>query len=205
MRSRKFINERCKGLSLIEVMISTFLFAVFATAFISGILFARNKAQDNIWRTSATTVAVGFLEQIRAADFDDLAEYCQVNGGTVVYELIDTIAADGTDDPLCSNSWPVDDGDGTQSAFEAKVAYNTKSIDINDTPTNTNDDLQIEFFPKMELIDNDGAPRIVIDFNYRWKHPDKKTSWTQGIYHVIVADVENENDAPNRFSDVTFN
>lgn len=70
---RDALAERKTGFTLVEVMISMTIFAVLAAGLIYGALHVRFTAEAAVRESIAVAIATGFLEQMSAAEFDNLS------------------------------------------------------------------------------------------------------------------------------------
>ena len=82
---------KAKGFSLVEVVVSMFIFALLALALTKTLTFTKYLAEDNLYEATALTVASSLIEQIKGASLDLLIDPIQT-GGKDSFEM----AADGS-------------------------------------------------------------------------------------------------------------
>lgn len=147
--------------SLVEVMVATVILTVTGVGTLTGLLQARRMTEGSIYVATATTVAQGYIEQIKNMEFGLL-------DGSAIPELI----SQGADDFLLVSPLPADPELGNPGTD----LVNTRRIDINNTPENLVDDLEIEFVAYIENITSEAnrvaeARRIIL----RWSYIDRTT------------------------------
>jgi prepilin-type N-terminal cleavage/methylation domain-containing protein len=132
-----------QAFTLVEVMIGLTVFALTAAGLSMLILHGRKLSETAVYKSSVNTAVYGFVEQINSMP------YSRLEGATLPTKMdLDRNAT------LTVNEW------------------NEVNLDINDTPTNENDDLPLEVRPIIRvLIRDDLAPRYEIELDYRWLPP----------------------------------
>lgn len=176
MRShpRKSKRPRSKaGFTLIEAMMGTVIFAIAGVGVLTGLLQARKMTEGSIYVATATTVAQGYIEQIKNMEFNLL-------DGSSIPELI----SQGQPDSLLVSPLAAD----VESGDANTDLVNTRSIDINNTPDNAGDDLAINFVVYVEDITDDAngvgdARRIVL----RWYYTDNTTGSDVHVGNTLYA------------------
>lgn len=159
--------------TLIEVMVGAVIFTITGVGVLSGLLQARKMTEGSIYVATATTVAQGYIEQIKNMEFNLL-------DGATIPELISQGVADSlTISPLASN---VEVGDPNTDVV------NTRSIDINNTPNNTVDDLDISFVVYVQDITDEAngigdSRRIVL----RWYYTDNTSGTNVHVGNTLYA------------------
>jgi len=69
-----------RGFSLVEVMISMFVLALFILAFTKGLMYVKYMAEDNLFDATALTVAVSTIEQMKGAPINLLESPPKIDG-----------------------------------------------------------------------------------------------------------------------------
>lgn len=172
--SRKTETRKTKsGFTLIEVMVGTVIFTIASFGVLTGLLQARKMTEGSIHVATATTVAQGYIEQIKNMEFNLL-------DGSTIPELISQGASDSLNvSPLASD---LEAGDPNSDLV------NVRSIDINNTPDNPQDDLSLNFVVYIEDISDEAngvgeARRIVL----RWSYQDSSTQSGVTIGNTLYA------------------
>lgn len=156
----KSLNRK-SAFTLVEVMVASVILTITGIGVLTGLLQARKMTEGSIYVATATTVAQGYIEQIKNMEFNLL-------DGSTIPELM----SQGTPDFLNISPLPSDPEAGDSSSD----LVNTRSIDINNTPDNAQDDLDIEFVVYVEDITDEAngvgeARRIIL----RWGYIDNTT------------------------------
>lgn len=162
-----------QAMTLIELMIAMFVFALVSTGIIGSTLQSRRLAELNVQESTATTVAQGYLEQMKR----------------MPYPLLDS--------SVLSLVHPED----TALAVSlTKDVWNrlVPSLDINNTPTNSSDDLVMELRPSVTyLLDAADAPiqgtdcyEIVLRYRFR-SQVSGAERWHEGNLRLIRSFVRN--------------
>jgi type II secretory pathway pseudopilin PulG len=73
-------RRSCLGLTLIEVAVSIALLAFLAAGIFSAVLQLRRTSEALVREEIATSVAGGFMEQLRAVDYPELLRLANVGG-----------------------------------------------------------------------------------------------------------------------------
>lgn len=74
MKVIKKRRDRRLGMTLLEVVIAMFIFALLALSITAMVLQSRTIAQNNVMRNTAYSVAQGYLEQIKSAPIQDIKD-----------------------------------------------------------------------------------------------------------------------------------
>jgi prepilin-type N-terminal cleavage/methylation domain-containing protein len=64
----KLKRKESHGFSLVEIVISMFILALFVLAFTKGLTYTKYTAEDNLYEATAMTVAVSIMEQMKGAN-----------------------------------------------------------------------------------------------------------------------------------------
>ncbi|MDQ8193359.1 hypothetical protein QEH59_02915 [Coraliomargarita sp. SDUM461004] len=75
------------GFSLVEVVISLFILALFVLAFTKGLTYTKYTAEDNLYETTALTVAVSTIEQMKSTRLN-LLETPPTKDGKAIFTMI---------------------------------------------------------------------------------------------------------------------
>lgn len=143
------------GFSLVEVMIGALILTMIGVGTLSGLLQARRMTQGSINEGTAMTVAQGYLEQMKNMQFALL-------DNSEITELINQ----GAQDTLRVSPKVNNPSVGASSDIS-----NVKSLDLNNTPNNTTDDLVIDFVLYVEDITDTSlevgeARRVILRYTY---------------------------------------
>ena len=153
-------------MTLIEIMVAMSIFTIVAFGTISGMLQSRRMTEGSIYQNTAATIAQGYIEQMMNMEFTLL-------DAPVITQLF----SQGTDDSLTPSPLPSDPEVGNA----ATDVENVRRIDINNTPTDTGDDLTIRFVLYIEdlsdLAAGIGESRKII-LRYRYTNPGASGSET---------------------------
>lgn len=159
--------------TLIEVMVAAVIFTITGVGVLAGLLQARKMTEGSIYVATATTVAQGYIEQIKNMDFNLL-------DSSTIPELI----SQGTADTLTISPMTAD----VESGNPNTDVVNVRSIDINNTPENAQDDLEINFVVYIDNITDEAngvsdARRIVL----RWFYTDNTTRANVAVGNTLYA------------------
>jgi prepilin-type N-terminal cleavage/methylation domain-containing protein len=69
-----------RGFSLVEVVISMFVLAIFVLAFTQTLIFTKYQAEDNLYAATALTVGVSAIEQMKSVSLARLESPPNING-----------------------------------------------------------------------------------------------------------------------------
>jgi len=172
-----------------EVMISVLVMAmVFGGAF-ATIILTRRLTEGSIYQNSTVTIIQGYMEQMKTMEFSELT----VSPSSNVFLQLPTVQDQVTPDKL-TLSWG--SPPTTMPAIgttPSNAVNNTKVFDINNTPTNANDDLTITIWVWVRDLDVDETDRAdvtnikSITMIYRWQVNDGNRNRTQTYQGSIRA------------------
>lgn len=159
--------------SLVEVMVASVILTVVGFGTLTGLLQSRRMTEGSIYASTATTVAQGYIEQIKSIDFNFL------DGST-----ISKLNSQGLEDSLLVSPVVADMTAGNEDTD----LVNTRFLDINNTPDNPGDDLELTFVLYVEDITNEGsgvgqARRMIL----RWSYIDRSTSANVTVSNTLYA------------------
>ncbi|MDQ8186901.1 prepilin-type N-terminal cleavage/methylation domain-containing protein [Pelagicoccus sp. SDUM812002] len=172
-RRRSKTKPATAAFTLVEVMVGTVIFTIASVGVLSGLLQARKMTEGSIYVATATTVAQGYVEQLKNMKFRHLDE-------STIPELI----SQGVPDSLIVSPLPADVETGNADTD----IVNTRSIDINNTPEVAQDDLSINFVVYVQDITDEAngvgeARRIVL----RWDYTDNSTGANVAVGNTLYA------------------
>ncbi|MGZ0707463.1 type IV pilus modification PilV family protein [Coraliomargarita sp. W4R53] len=82
-----FDRKQSAGFSLVEVVTSMFILALFILAFTKGLTYTKYTAEDNLYEATAMTVAVSTIEQMKGASLN-LLESPPKESGKEIFTMI---------------------------------------------------------------------------------------------------------------------
>lgn len=162
-----------KGFSLIEVMIAAMIMSILGFGTLSGLLQARRMTEGSIYLNTATTIAQGYIEQLKNMDFDLLDN-----------ATIDNLINQGNPDSLIVSPMVANPEIGNDETDMT----NTRLIDINNTPETETDDLVFSVIVYIEDITDlkagvEESRRIVM----RYEYTDGSTGTVRQFGNTIYA------------------
>lgn len=172
IRKQRALQSK-SAFSLVEVMIAALILSILGFGTISGLLQARRMTEGSIYLNTATTIAQGYIEQIKNMDFDLL-------DAATITDLINQGNADALSvSPMVSV--PEEGNADTDIP-------NLRRIDINNTPDIPGDDLEISVVLYIEdITDRDEgieeARRIVL----RYAYTDASSGFSREFGNVIYS------------------
>ena len=148
-------RSRPRGFTLAELVVGIGLFAILSLALMSGTVATRMSSESNVRETTATTVAVGYLEQMRSMEFSALR--LSANDPSVP---LPTEINRGEPDPLFLN------------------VFNEKTLVLDeDDEGNPTMSMIVEFMPVIRLQEMDEDTAIAgMEMVYRWEVEGRRTS-----------------------------
>lgn len=156
-----------------EVMVAAAIFAMASAGVLAGLLQARKLTEGSIYTTTATTIAQGYVEQLKNMEFTLLDT-------STISELI----SQGSNDSLMVSPFPtnVEVGDP-----ETDLA-NVRRIDLNNTPSDATDDLEITIVLYIRNITDKasgiGDSRLIA---LRWSYLDHSTRSNITVGNTLFA------------------
>lgn len=82
-------GEAKRGFSLVEIMITMFVLAIFVMVFTKGLTYAKYTAEDNLYSSTALTVAVSTIEQMKGANLNLLSSPRRQNGKEIFTMVVE--------------------------------------------------------------------------------------------------------------------
>ncbi|MFA6960077.1 MAG: hypothetical protein WC205_04905 [Opitutaceae bacterium] len=180
LSARGFPLRRLRGMTLIELAISSTLLSIGMIAIFGSLIYSRKLSEGSIYQNAAITVVQGYIEQMKNMEFADLP-YITSTGAVVAgsgatsTQIPTRLNADTTDPLIISTAKTIPDLSTigvTASTALAGVTDNIKSIDINSTPSVTTDDLRLNIRVWVKDVTNTGISATQvrsITIQYAWQ------------------------------------
>ena len=151
MKTKNTNKSNILGFSLVEVMISLSILGILAAGISSAMLHARRLAESNIYESTALTVAIGFLEQIKNIDYDTVLSSINDPAGTPLLTKINL----GDDQALFLN-------------VENSIPNIVINVDANGNPTRQ---MQMWVTPEINDLEPLAANIKVLEtkLTFKWK------------------------------------
>lgn len=159
--------------TLVEVMIAALIFSIVGFGTLTGLIQSRRLTEGSIYLATATTVAQGYIEQMKNMEFSLLDE-----------AVIPELNSEGQADSLAVSPLPADPELGD---LQTDIP-NTRTIDINNTPQDPGDDFAINFVVYVDNITNlnngvGDSRRIIL----RWSYLDHTTGGSVPVGNTLYA------------------
>lgn len=170
---KKSLSTLKQGYTLVEIMIAAAVLSIVGLGTVSGLLQARKMTEGSIRSGTATTIAQGYLEQMKNMDFTLLD-----------VSPITELRIQGTSDTLTVSPLAEDPETGGASDIE-----NVRSFDLNNTPNDTGDDLVISFILYVDNITNEAngvgdTRRIILRHEYTDNTSGANRSVSNTLYSI---------------------
>jgi len=156
------------GLTLVEVMVALGVLAMLMLGLFAGLIQSRRLTEASIYQNSANTIIQGYIEQMKNMEFEELSR-----------AVIPTRLDEATLDTLTPSALPVIDPDTVVlGTVPLGVTDNIKTVDVNNTPTITTDDLTLHIWVWVQGLDSPAAATLAqarvlgITMIYVWEHRD---------------------------------
>lgn len=148
--------SRRDGLTLVEIMVAISIMAIVAFGSVSGLLQSRKLTESSIYLNTATTIAQGYIEQMKNMEYS-----------LIDLDVIPDLINQGQPDSLVVSPTPENPEVGDPTTDVA----NTRLIDINNTQSESGDDLPIHIYVYVDNITNPAAGvgdarRIIVRYEY---------------------------------------
>lgn len=162
------------GYSLVELLVATSVLSIVGLSSITGLLQGRRLTESSLYLNTATTVAQGYMEQIKNMEFDSLN-----------LNVLPTLINQGATDQLLVSPSVADPEIGSS---ETDVP-NLKSIDIQNTPNTPGDDLKMSIFVYVDDTSNPGggigeSKKITLRYEYPIHGSDDSVLYSNTLYGV---------------------
>lgn len=165
-------------MSLFEVCIAIGVLTLLLAGILAALLQSRRLTEGSIYQNSALTIVQGYLEQVKNMEFASLPYYDKSGNlvpgsGSSSTEVTTRIDEATTDPLLISSGSPPDLASITPGGSgPTGTVNNDKIIDINQTPTSTNDDLRLRLWVWIQdisdgTVDATEVRAITIIYHYR--------------------------------------
>lgn len=169
-----------RGSTLIELAIGSTVMAMVFAGVAGTFIQSRRLTESSIYMNSALTVVQGYLEQIKNLEFAELPYYTadglfrgtHATADDQVYTQLDSETYDTLS---ISPGTPPDASTLTPYATPPGAVDNFKSIDVNDTPDNPDDDLAMNLWIWIQPLEDPIAgiaPARSITIIYNWTFND---------------------------------
>lgn len=161
-----------RGFTLIEVLISSLVMAILMGGVLALMTQSRRLTEGSIFQNSTITILQGYIEQMKNM------EYSQVSlspSSTSTVVTVPTLLDESTPDPLTLSAGSPPASIPAIGVTPAGAVDNVKTIDINNTPTNANDDLQINIWIWVQDLTGSAANvenAKAITMIYTWQFKD---------------------------------
>lgn len=166
------------GFTLIEVSVAATILTICVLGILGSLIQSRKMTESSIYQNSAVTIVQGYIEQMKNMDFTELPYY--VDGKTlmrngaasaddVIYTQLDSDTYDTL--RLSPGLAPAASVLSPKGPKPEGAVNNLKAIDINDTPENKGDDLNMNIWVWISPLDNAPAavgPSRRITMVYTW-------------------------------------
>ena len=145
------IDKHPTGFSLVEMLISMFIFTLLSVGLSKTLIYTQQVAEDNLYEATALTVASSFIEQIKSVSYAKLLDPDQTAGKDSIEMVI-----------------------GNNQRFDVILGeFNDLDIPIvTDKSGITNKTLRLQVNPSItEMNSNSG---FWIEILYKYEHPKTK-------------------------------
>lgn len=141
---------------MVELMVAATILTIVGLGSLSGLLQARRMTEGSIYQATATTIAQGYIEQLKNMEFTLLDR-----------NQLTELRNQGSPDTLSVSPLPSDPEVGNPNSD----IINRRSIDINNTPETAQDDLTMDFVLYIENITDEAngiaeARRLILRWSY---------------------------------------
>ncbi len=196
-RSKSKCHQSKAAFTLVELMVALSILTILAFGVLSGLLQARKMTEGTIYEATAINVANAYMEQIKTISSEQLlsgiaetSTKIDENLGPSPYGIIRELRSEGVEDSLLVSPLPAAIDADLSLPSETDIP-NTKTIDINNTPTNEADDLSITVVVYVHEITS-AADKIGKAYRLalRWSYRDPAKNLVTGTLYAIRSDVE---------------
>lgn len=179
-----------RGVTLVELAIAATLLTLAVVSVFSALLYGRSMSEGSIFQNAAITTVQGYIEQMKNMPFNDLPYTTSsgavvAGGGATATEIPTRMSVDQADTLTLSTSTTLPDLSTiglTASTGLAGVTDNLKRVDVNSTPSDTADDLQMNIRVWIrDITDATSSATQVrsITIQYAWQSGLGKTARVQ--------------------------
>lgn len=179
--------RRNRGLTLVEVMVSSVVLSIAMGGIMATLIQSRRLTEGSVYQNSAVTIMQGYVEQMKNMEYSQVIVSAATEPPAAL--KIPTMLDQSSPDPL-TLSWGTPPATmPAAGAVPTGGVTNTRVIDINNTPTNTKDDLEMKLWVWVQ--DLTGTSPDVVDAKaitviYNWKTKDGgRERITQGSVRTI--------------------
>ena len=172
-----FYNDKSSGVSLVEILFSMVILAIFATTVLSGVLLGRRLAESNVYENTALTVTQGYLEQMKSMEYDQIITCLADNTLPIPTKSVSAI--------LTGQSIEIDD-----PLYFGQVNDKEVMIDIRDLDTANPRPITMDYELTITAnnLDVGQTPikALEITFDYRYMSPERGSpQWKNGSIRFV--------------------
>ncbi len=156
------------ALTIVEVMVALGVLAMLMFGLFAALLQSRRLTEASIYQNSANTIIQGYIEQMKNMEFEELSR-----------AIIPTRLDDITMDTLTPSALPIINPSAVVlGTIPSGVTDNVKTVDVNNTPTISTDDLTLHIWIWVQGLDSPAAASLAqarvlgITMVYVWEHRD---------------------------------
>lgn len=154
-------------------MIASIVMSIVVGGIFATIIQSRRLTEGSIFQNSTVTIMQGYLEQMKNMEFSQLTVSAAAQPGTALQ--VATMLDQNTPDPLVLSWGTPPNSMPAIGTTPTGAVNNIKVIDINNTPNNPNDDLQMNLW--VWVLDLTGQAADVKDAKsitiiYTWQFTD---------------------------------
>ncbi|MGB0371567.1 MAG: type IV pilus modification PilV family protein [Opitutales bacterium] len=120
------------GFSLIEVMVSLFIFSMAAVSLSAGLLTTRKLSEENIYQSTVLTVVTGFVEQAKSLNFAELESFADGNASSMDFLVSNNTLVSLQNDQETVVQIPIDTTDDSNRVITVDLYIRLKVSDVSD-------------------------------------------------------------------------
>lgn len=180
--SRRFFNQR--GLTLIEVLIASAVMVIVFSGVVGALIQCRRLSENSIKQASSVAIVQGYIEQIKNMEYTNVFNSPDISSTDIIQ--LPTIRDQLTADPLTLSRGEAPTSLPAIGTSAAGAIDNIDDIDINNTPSDTNDDLRLNIWVWVKDLsvassDIQDAKSITLIYTYEVKDGAKVRAYRDGI------------------------
>ena len=157
-------NDRFSGMSLVEVLFSMVFLGIFATTVLTTVLMGQRLAEANVYENTALTVTMGYLEQIKSMEYDQILDSLADNTVAIPTKSVSSI--------LIGQSIEIDD-----PIYFGQVNQKEVLIDLRDIGSGNPRPITFDYELTISANDLDTGTSPIkaleIIFDYRYLSPER--------------------------------
>ncbi len=168
-------------------MVSSVVLSIAMGGIMATLIQSRRLTEGSVYQNSAVTIMQGYVEQMKNMEYSQVIVSAATEPPAAL--KIPTMLDQANPDPL-TLSWGTPPATmPAAGAVPTGGVTNTRVIDINNTPTNTKDDLEMKLWVWVQDLTGtspDGVDAKAITVIYNWKTKDGgRERITQGSVRTI--------------------